>query len=151
MVDQITEEQIAEFREAFKAKYKPDAEGNANTTHLKAAIAEYFRPPTEALLIDISHEIDPYSTKKWDFAGFLSIIDRKLRATEDELMLIEAFAEHDKDNSGYITKQQVKQLLTELEMDDLTPVQVDRMIAEAGSNSEGKVRYANLAKLLGGE
>merc|ERR1712224_723896 len=80
---QLTEEQIAEFREAFRL-FDVDGQGIIKTKDLGTVMRSLGMNPTEAELRDIINEVDADGTSETrtgviDFPEFLVIMARKMK------------------------------------------------------------------------
>ncbi|XP_031646296.1 calmodulin-alpha-like [Oncorhynchus kisutch] len=73
MADQLTEEQIAEFKEAFSL-FDKDGDGTITTKELG-------QNPTEAELQDMINEVDADGNGTIDFPEFLTMMARKMKDT----------------------------------------------------------------------
>ena len=129
MVDQLTEEQIAEFKEAFSL-FDKDGDGSITTKELGTVMRSLGQNPTEAELQDMINEVDADGNGTIDFPEFLSLMARKMKDTDTEEELIEAFKVFDKDGNGYISSAELRHVMTNLG-EKLTDEEVDEMIREA--------------------
>ncbi len=66
---------------------------------------------------------------------------------EDELK--EAFKVFDTDGNGFISPQELREVMLGLG-EKLTDDEVDEMIKEADTNGDGQVDYAEFVKMMGG-
>jgi calmodulin len=82
-MDIITEEQIAEFKEAF-AFFDKDCDNAIQTSELPLLIRSLHQNPSEGELRDWALEVDPDGTGRVDFPEFLSLMARKYRELESE-------------------------------------------------------------------
>ena len=78
MADQLTEEQIAEFKEAFSL-FDKDGDGTITTKELGTVMRSLGQNPTEAELADMINEVDPDGNGTIDFPEFLTMMARKNR------------------------------------------------------------------------
>lgn len=76
MADQLTEEQITEFKEAF-ALFDKEGDGTIITKELGSVMRSLGQNPTEAELLDLFNECDCII----DFPEFLSLMARKMKDT----------------------------------------------------------------------
>ena len=106
--DQLTEEQIAEYKEAFSL-FDKSGDGTITTKDLGTVIRALGKNPTEAELQDI---INGDGTV--DFPAFLTIMARKMKDTDTEEDIIEAFRVFDKDGSGVISAAELRHVMTNL-------------------------------------
>merc|ERR1712122_474547 len=96
MADQLTEEQIAEFKEAFSL-FDKDGDGTITTKELGTVMRSLGQTPTEAELHDMINEVDNDGSGTIDFAEFLSLMSKKMKDADSEEELMEAFKVFDKD------------------------------------------------------
>merc|ERR1719263_1238782 len=101
MADQLTEEQIAEFKEAFSL-FDKDGDGTITTKELGTVMRSLGQNPTEAELADMINEVDADGNGMIDFPEFLTMMARKMKDTDFEEEILEAFKVFDKDGNGMI-------------------------------------------------
>ena len=70
--------------------------------------------PTEAELQDMINEVDADGNGTIDFPEFLTMMARKMRDTDSEEEIKEAFKVFDRDNNGYISAAELKHVMTNL-------------------------------------
>ncbi|RXK40414.1 calmodulin [Tremella mesenterica] len=95
--------------------------------------------PTEAELQDMINEVDADGNNSIDFAEFLTLMARKMKDTDSEEEIKEAFKVFDKDGNGYISAQELKHVMTNLG-EKLSDTEVDEMIREADKDGEWLAR-----------
>ena len=83
MADQLTEKQIAEFKEVFSL-FDKNEDGVITTMELGTVMRSLGQNPTEVELQDIISEIDADSNSTIDFPEFLTIMARKMKDTDNE-------------------------------------------------------------------
>ena len=122
MADQLTEEQIAEFKEAFSL-FDKDGDGTITTKELGTVMRSLGQNPTEAELQDMINEVDADGNGTIDFPEFLSLMARKMKDTDTEEELIEAFKVFDRDGNGFISAAEV---ISATMKPELTPASGDK-------------------------
>jgi len=75
-----------------------------------------------------------------DFEEFLLMMARKMKDTDSEEELREAFRVFDKDGNGFISAAELRHVMTNLG-EKLTDEEVDEMIKEADLDGDGLVNY----------
>eukprot|EP00434_Breviolum_minutum_P032879 symbB.v1.2.029080.t1/scaffold3138.1/size62594/3 len=144
--DQLTEEQIAEFKEAFSL-FDKDGDGTITTKELGTVMRSLGQNPTEAELQDMINEVDADGNGTIDFPEFLSLMARKMKDTDTEEELIEAFKVFDRDGNGFISAAELRHVMTNLG-EKLTDEEVDEMIREADVDGDGQINYEEFVKMM---
>lgn len=146
MVDQLTDEQIAEFKEAFSL-FDKDGDGNITTKELGTVMRSLGQNPTEAELQDMINEVDVDGNGTIDFPEFLSLMARKMKETDTEEELMEAFRVFDRDGNGFISAAELRHVMTNLG-EKLTNEEVDEMIREADLDGDGAINYEEFVRMM---
>eukprot|EP00804_Cyclotella_cryptica_P016645 CCRYP_001963-RA/>CCRYP_001963-RA protein AED:0.34 eAED:0.49 QI:144/0.5/0.4/1/0.5/0.4/5/0/205 len=146
MADQLTEEQIAEFKEAFSL-FDKDGDGTITTKELGTVMRSLGQNPTEAELMDMINEIDSDGNGTIDFPEFLTMMARKMKDTDSEEEILEAFKVFDKDGNGFISAAELRHIMTNLG-EKLTDEEVDEMIREADIDGDGQINYEEFVKMM---
>merc|ERR1712033_24332 len=146
MADQLTEEQIAEFKEAFSL-FDRDGDGTITTGELGTVMRSLGQNPTEAELQDMINEVDEDGNGTIDFEEFLQMMAKKMKDSDNEEELREAFRVFDKDGNGYISAAELRHVMTNLG-EKLTDDEVDEMIREADLDGDGMVNYEEFVTMM---
>ncbi|CUV04437.1 calmodulin [Cryptosporidium parvum Iowa II] len=146
MAEQLTEEQIAEFKEAFSL-FDKDGDGSITTKELGTVMRSLGQNPTEAELLDMINEVDADGNGTIDFPEFLSLMARKMKDTDTEDELIEAFKVFDRDGNGFISAAELRHVMTNLG-EKLSDEEVDEMIREADVDGDGQIMYEEFTKMM---
>jgi len=75
-----------------------------------------------------------------DFEEFLQMMAKKMKDTDTEEEMKEAFKVFDRDNNGFISAQELRLVMANLG-EKLTDEEVEEMIKEADMNGDGQVDY----------
>ncbi|KAJ8753709.1 hypothetical protein K2173_026385 [Erythroxylum novogranatense] len=146
MLKQLTEDQIAEFKEAFSL-FDKDGDGCITAKELGTVMRSLGQNPTEAALKDMISEVGADQNGTLDFPEFLNLMARKMKDTDSEEELKEAFKVFDKDQNGYISAAELRYVMTNLG-EKLTDEEVDEMIGEADFDGDGQVNYEEFVKMM---
>lgn len=107
------------------------------------------------------NEVDADGNGTIDFPEFLTMMARKMRDTDSEEEIKEAFKVFDKDGNGYISAAELRHVMTNLGMfslllllawvglhvlrvhlgEKLSDSEVDEMIREADVDGDGQINY----------
>lgn len=106
----------AEFKEAFSlfdkgmlsSRLTPDGDGSITTKELGTVMRSLGQNPTEAELQDMVNEIDADGDGTIDFPEFLTMMARKMKDTDSEEEIKEAFKVFDKDGNGFISAAELR-------------------------------------------
>ncbi|XP_061360537.1 calmodulin-2/4-like isoform X1 [Gastrolobium bilobum] len=157
MADQLSDEQISEFKEAFSL-FDKDGDGShlslsllflccITTKELGTVMRSLGQNPTEAELQDMINEVDADGNGTIDFPEFLNLMARKMKDTDSEEELKEAFRVFDKDQNGFISAAELRHVMTNLG-EKLTDEEVDEMIREADVDGDGQINYEEFVKVM---
>lgn len=73
MGDQLTEEQIADYKEAFSL-FDKDGDGIIKVADLGLLVRSLNLNPTESEIAEMQNDVDPDGTGKVDFPEFISLM-----------------------------------------------------------------------------
>merc|ERR1712123_33730 len=88
--------------------------------------------------MDMINEIDADGNGTVDFPEFLTMMARKMKDTDSEEEIREAFRVFDKDGNGFISAAELRHVMTNLG-EKLTDEEVDEMIREADIAGGGRL------------
>ena len=101
--------------------------------------------PTEAELQDMINEVDADGTI--DFHEFLTMMARKMKDTDSEEEIREAFRVFEKDGNGFISAAELHHIMINLG-EKLPDVEVDEMLREADIDGDGQVNYEEFVTMM---
>ncbi|KAL4237286.1 hypothetical protein ACF0H5_002005 [Mactra antiquata] len=139
MAEFLSEEQIAEFMEAFSL-FDKDGDGLITTKELATVMKCLGQHPSEAELQDMINDVDVDGNASIDFPEFLQMMEKRVQHADAENEVKEAFKVFDKDGDGFISASELRHVMTNLG-EKLTDEEVDAMIQEADSDGDGKIDY----------
>ncbi|XP_033764297.1 calmodulin-like [Pecten maximus] len=147
MAGQLTDNQLAEFKDTFKL-FDKDGDGTIDSKDIGILIRSLGAAPTQAQLKDMMKDVDPTGHGTVDFQDFLECMIRFLPDGHDEEEeILNAFQTFDKGNNGLISAAEIRHALVNLE-EKLTDEEVDELIREADPDGDGYIRYSEFVKVL---
>ncbi|XP_036697287.1 myosin light chain 1/3, skeletal muscle isoform-like [Balaenoptera musculus] len=111
--EQLTEEQVAEFKEAFSL-FDEDGDGAISTRELGTVLRSLGQNPTEAELRDLVGELDRDGSSTVGFPEFLGLMARKVKGRDAEDQIQEAFCVFGKDGHGLMGAAELRHVITRL-------------------------------------
>ncbi|XP_047503288.1 calmodulin-A-like isoform X4 [Pieris napi] len=142
----LTEEQVAEFKEAFML-FDKDEDGTITMAELGVVMRSLGQRPSETELRDMVKEVDQDGNGTIEFNEFLQMMSKKMRGGDGEDELREAFRVFDKNNDGLISSVELRHVMTNLG-ERLSEEEVDDMIREADLDGDGMVNYDEFVTIL---
>ncbi|XP_029409979.1 calmodulin-like [Nannospalax galili] len=146
MADQLTEEQIEEFKVAFSI-FDKDGDGTITTKELGIVLKSLGQNPTEAELQDMIDEVDADGKGTIDFPEFLTMMAREMKVTYSEEEIREAFRVFDRDENGFISGTELYHIITVLG-EKITEEEVNEAIQEADIDGDGLVSYEEFIQMM---
>ncbi|KAF4120171.1 calmodulin [Geosmithia morbida] len=138
--DALTEQQIAELKEAF-ALFDKDGDGEITVKELGTVMKSLGLEPSESELQDMLNEVDA------DGSEFLVMMARKGAGGDPEKELREAFRVFDRDGTGTISRDELRAVMKSLG-EDLTEAEIDEMLNLADKDGNGSIDYAEFAEIM---
>jgi calmodulin len=142
----LSEEQISQYKDAFSL-FDKDSDGTVPTKELGTIMRSLGSNPTQSELLDLIHELDPHGEGKIDFGQFLTAMGKGYRQPDTEDQIREAFKIFDKENSGFVSAEELKHVMLNLG-EKLTQEEVDEMLRQANVKNDGRINYAEFAKVM---
>ncbi len=138
-VDQLTEEEIAKYKERFSQLDEND-DGTISTKDLEADF------PTRFYLQYVINKVDPDDNATINFSQFLTVIVLwvEIMMAEDNR---ELFHTYDKDYSGFISTAELKLMMTKLG-DVLTWEEIYEMIEELDIDKDCQVSHSGISNFI---
>lgn len=142
----LTEEQVAEFKEAFML-FDKDSDGRITSSELGIVMRSLGQRPTETELRNMVTLVDTDGNGTIEFNEFLFMMSKKMKETDSEEELREAFRVFDKNGDGFISASELRHVMTNLG-EKLTDEEVEDMIREADLDGDGLVNYDEFVTIL---
>ncbi|KAM0946460.1 putative EF-hand domain-containing protein [Dioscorea sansibarensis] len=95
----------------------------------------------------MTNKVDADGNGTIDFLEFLNVMARKIKDTDSEEKLREAFRVFDKDQNGFISIAELCHVMTNLG-EKLTDEEVDEMIRDADVDGDGQINYEEFVKVM---
>ncbi|KAI3378374.1 hypothetical protein SNEBB_000138 [Seison nebaliae] len=149
MVDQLTKEQIDEFREAFRL-FDKDGDGTITIKELGVVMRSLGQNPTEKELQVMIAQVDADGNGSIDFTEFLMMIASKINQADYEEEMTEAFRVFDNDDNGTVSTNEFRNYLMELG-EKMADSEINQLIGSADPHNEGLIRYKDFIDLLIGK
>ncbi|KAH3859227.1 calmodulin-A-like isoform X2 [Dreissena polymorpha] len=144
--NQLTEEQIAELKEAFSL-FDKDGDGDISTKELGTVMRSLGQNPSDQELEDMIREVDTDGNGSIEFDEFLQMMARKMKETDTEEEIKEAFKIFDKDGDGLISPAELRGVMTNLG-EKLTDEEVEEMMKEADLDGDNMISYDEFLKVM---
>jgi calmodulin len=128
-------ETIQEFKDAFGI-FDKDNDGVITVKELGLVMRALGQHPTDQALRQMINEVDADGSGTIDFAEFLMIMSRRCKAQESKNEILEAFKVFDKDGSGKISKDELRNIMSDLG-EKLSEDELTQMITDADTNGDG--------------
>lgn len=146
MAEHLTDEQVSEFKEAF-ALFDKDGDGTITTKELGTVMRALGQNPTEAELLVMIKEVDTNGSGVLDFPEFLTLMARKMKDSETDEELREAFRVFDRDGNGFISASELKHVMINMR-EKLTDDEINEMIREADTDGDGQINYEEFVAMM---
>ncbi|CAI9154134.1 unnamed protein product [Rangifer tarandus platyrhynchus] len=146
MAEKLSEEQVAEFKQAFD-RFDKDKDGTINVQDLGTVMQELGLKLSEAELKGIITQLDTDNNGVISFQEFLGAMASELQTSATEEGLKEIFRALDQDNDGYISVDELRQATSQLE-EKMSQDELDAMIREADVDQDGRVNYKEFVRIL---
>ncbi|XP_018324668.1 calmodulin-like [Agrilus planipennis] len=147
MADQLSDQDIARFKEAFSL-FDRAGRGKIPAEELGTVMRVLGKIPSEAQINEFIKEVEGDQTGYVDFPDFLTIITRDIKDRYwDEEEVREAFRLFDKNETGAISVEDFRHILVHLG-EDMTDEVIDEMIADAGSDNDGFINYEQFVSII---
>lgn len=144
---QLSEDQLAAIKQAFSL-FDKNGDGKINTKELRTVMESLGENPTEAELKEMISEVDTDGSGTIEWSEFLKMMkERKKEEEFNEEELRDVFKVFDKDNSGFISASELKEVSSKLGR-NLTDEDVKEMMKETDLDEDGKISYEEFVKLM---
>jgi len=146
MANSLPEEQVTAFREAFSL-FDKDNSGSITAEELGTVMRSLGQEISNAEIQHMIQEVDTDGDGSVDFDEFLTLMTRQMQFSEEEDEFRAAFRVFDKDGSGSISAEELKQVMRDLG-ENLTEKELEDMIRDADSDGDGFIDYEEFTKIM---
>jgi calmodulin len=141
----LSEEQVSQYKDVFSL-FDKDSDGTVPSKELGTIMRSLGSNPTQSELQDLIRELDVTNSGKLDFGDLLKAMEKEYRKPDTEDQIREAFKIFDKDNSGFISAEELKHVMLNLG-EKLSQEEVDEMLKQANVKGD-KINYGEFAKVM---
>ena len=145
----LSEQQIRDYKEAFSI-FDKDGDGTITIHELSTVLQSLGQNPTEEELEEIIREVDIDGNGEVDFNEFVLLMSKRLKATEQEDNLQDAFNIFDESGNGEIVASNLFNVLQKLG-ENITLEEINEMISQIDINGDGKIDYSEFVQLMTGK
>jgi len=123
--------------------------GKVKKEELGDVIRTMGKNPTDDEIKEIEKELKVDNDGNIDFSDFVEVVGKKFVNEEDkEKTLREAFKVFDKDSNGFLTIDELRDIMTNKGKMKLSEAEVEEMIAEVDKDADGKLNYEEFIVLF---
>lgn len=145
---QLNEGEIEHLRQVFQA-IDADGDGTLSPAEIKEAISKAKLKNIPADLAKIMEEVDSDGSGSIDYTEFLAAtLDKRTYLREDVCWA--AFQVFDRDGSGTITMDELKQVLSEGSVEEMAGAEaIQQLMAEVDENGDGEIDFQEFMAMMG--
>ncbi|KAJ0967883.1 hypothetical protein J5N97_024800 [Dioscorea zingiberensis] len=144
IAENLSEDEIKGLKQMFK-NMDTDQSGTITYDELKAGLSRLGSKLTENEVKQLMDAADVDKSGSIDYIEFITATMHRHRLEKDE-NLYKAFQYFDKDGSGYITRDEIKQAMQEYGMaDDAT---IDEILDDVDTDKDGKIDYDEFVAMM---
>ena len=146
ILENLTDEQIAEFKEAFQI-FDKDGDGSITTKELGTVMRSLGQNPSDDEIRQMIIDVDEDKSETIDFKEFLGLMAKKMKENDSEDELIEAFKVFDRDGNGKISAHELRYVMLS-SGEDLTEQDIQEMVLEADTDGDGFIDYEEFVRIM---
>ncbi|XP_010439398.1 PREDICTED: calcium-dependent protein kinase 15-like [Camelina sativa] len=144
IAESLSEEEIKGLKTMF-ANMDTDKSGTITYEELKTGLARLGSKLTEAEVKQLMEAADVDGNGTIDYIEFISATMHRYRFDRDE-HVFKAFQYFDKDNSGFITMDELESAMKEYGMGD--EASIKEVIAEVDTDNDGRINYEEFCAMM---
>lgn len=149
MVEEIPEDFVEEIRQTFRL-FDENNDGNIDEKELGNVFRSLGQHYTPAELNEMIAEIDSDGSGVIEFSEFLQLMRRRMRDTDTEEEMVEAFKVFDRDGDGLISLSDLKLVMRQIG-EDLQPKDCEDIILAGDRDNDGKLNFDEFIRMMVGD
>merc|ERR1712227_975489 len=122
-------------------------DGSCTSSQVGPIMRTFGQNPSEAAIQDMVNAVDKDGTGSIDFPEFLMMMALKADSENAEDEIREAFQVFDGDGNGYINRQELTLVMSNLG-EKLTTTEIQGMIDEADIDGDGQINYEEFYNMM---
>ena len=146
LIDDLTDQQIIEFREAFQA-FDKDGNGSISTKELGTVMRSLGQNLSEAEIKQMIEIVDEDKSGTIDFKEFLNLMARNMKIVNKEEELLDALNTLDQDGSGKISKYKLRNIILKTDK-KITGEEIEEIIKTFDMDEEGNIDVQDFIQIL---
>jgi len=146
MSDNIPEEFVEEIRQTFDL-FDKNQDGTIDQDELGDVFRSLGQHYTEAELAEMIAETDNDRSGSIEFGEFLQLMRRRMRDTDTEEELVEAFKVFDRDSNGLISVAELKTVMKQIG-ENLNERECTEIIASGDRDSDGCLNFDEFIRMM---
>lgn len=150
MVDKLAPDELKACKEAF-AMFDKNHDGTISTKELYAAMRRAGQNPREEDVQNLINEYDVDGSGYLELREFCDLMYKEMAKGDQEQHLQEVFRVFAKDETGCITAEELKFVLTHVPDERVTYKEIDEMIKTVDENGDGKINYQEFRVMIGAQ
>ena len=146
LIDNITKEQIEDYREAFSL-FTKDENGAVSADDLGQVLTLLGQTPTISELDDMINEIDLDGNGYFEFSEFVILMATKVQEMTMQNEITEAFNVLDKEKDNHISVKELKYFMRKVAKVHISSEVAAAMMKFADGDEDGLVTYDDFAQI----
>ncbi|KAK2974883.1 hypothetical protein RJ640_020798 [Escallonia rubra] len=144
IAENLSEEEIKGLKQMFN-NMDTDRSGTITYDELKTGLSKLGSKPSEAEIQQLMDAADVDKSGTIDYTEFITATMHRHRLDKEE-NLYKAFQYFDKDGSGFITRDELKQAMTKHGMGD--EATIDEVINDVDTDKDGRIDYEEFVAMM---
>jgi len=146
MSKNLPHDTINEYRSVFRV-FDKNGDGKITKEELKKALSSRKVSSSDEDIDRIMGKVDVDGNGEIDFEEFCALMSTPIETLSPEEEMKEAFRVFDTDGDGVISKEELKQVMQQLDP-DMSDADIDDMMHEADTNKDGKIDFNEFKRMM---